>query len=146
MKFLISKAIPIPTTAKRAPKVEYPFLQMSIGDSIFVPDMNVKKMSGQLSFWKKEHGLVFVVRASTEELLDENGVALVKTGDDGKPLFDSAGQPVHQTSEGVRVWLQDPAEKSNRGRKPAAKADATEEAPKGDDETTEEPSTTDDEY
>lgn len=126
MEFKIRKNVPIPAGATgRGPRVNYPFLKMEIGDSIFVPGMNVKKMSSQISWWKKNHNLNFTIRAAVEDQLNEENGETVKV-------------------EGVEVWLKDPAVKSNRGRKPGAAATAaTETAPAPTTETPDLPSSTD---
>lgn len=107
MQFKIEDNIPLPNAGGRGPRLEYPFLDMKVGQSIFVPGVNVKKMSGQAGHWKKNHGMNFAIRATTEDVLDEETGEAVAT-------------------EGVRVWVKDPTEKSNRGRKAAATETATE--------------------
>ena len=107
MQFKIEDNIPMPTAGGRGPRQEYPFLDMKVDQSIFVPGVNVKKMSGQVGHWKKNHGMNFAIRATTEDVLDEETGEAVAT-------------------DGVRVWVKDPTEKSNRGRKAAATETATE--------------------
>ena len=89
-KFQLDNDVPLPKSGGRAPKTQYPFAEMEIGQSFFAPDTNVKKMSGQVSYWKKDpHNMAFSLRAVTEEYMDDNG-DLVE-------------------GEGVRVWKIDPA-------------------------------------
>ena len=110
MAFKIDDDIEIPSAGGRGPRIDYPFLQMKVGQSIFVPNMTAKKMSGQVGFWKKQHGMNFAIRASVEDYVDDDGEVIEK-------------------NEGVRVWVQDPSAKSNRGRKPTTAAPAAEKAP-----------------
>jgi len=98
--FKIEKNIPMPGNSGRGPTVDYPFLQMEVGDSIFVPGIDAKKASGQIGYWKKNHGLNFSVRAMTGTVLDP------ETGEETEV-------------DGVRIWVRPVEEKSNRGRKPA---------------------------
>lgn len=109
--FKIEKNIPMPGNSGRGPTVDYPFLQMEVGDSIFVPGIDAKKASGQIGYWKKNHGLNFSVRAMTGTVLDP------ETGEETEV-------------DGVRIWVRPVEEKSNRGRKPAA-AKVAEEAADG---------------
>lgn len=104
MEFQIRKNVPMPTAKGRGPRTSYPFLQMEIGDSIFVPGMTTKQMTGQLGFWKKTHGLNFAIAAGSEDRLNTEGETV--------------------SVEGVTVWIKDPAEKSNRGRRAAVAAPA----------------------
>lgn len=98
--FQLDNDVPLPKSGGRAPKTQYPFAEMEIGQSFFAPDTNVKKMSGQVSYWKKDpHNMAFALRAVTEEYLDDNG-DLVE-------------------GEGVRVWKIDPA--NRRGGAAATK-------------------------
>ena len=107
MTFKIDTDIPIPAAGGRGPRTDYPFSDMKVGQSIFVPGMTVKKMSGQISYWKKQENMNFAIRAQAEEVLDEETGELVMT-------------------DGVRVWVKDPNDRSNRGRKAgAAKSTAT---------------------
>ena len=117
--FKIEKNIPMPGNAGRGPTVDYPFLQMEIGDSIFVPGIDAKKASGQIGYWKKNHGLNFSVRAMTGVVLDS------ETGEETEV-------------DGVRIWLRPAEEKSNRGRKPAAAKATAEEAAEAAEEAAEE--------
>lgn len=121
--FKIEKNVPMPVTSGRGPTVDYPFLEMEVGDSIFVPGIDAKKASGQIGFWKKNHGMNFAIRAMQGEVVNEDGEV--------------------ETVDGVRIWVRDPSEKSNRGRKPANAAttepagEAPEaEAPDAEGETT----------
>ena len=98
MKFQIQKNVPIPNAGGRAPRTEYPFEQMEVGDSFFVPGMTVKKMSGQVGYWKKTMGMNFAIRAVTEDYMNDDGEVV--------------------SGDGVRVWREDPSKKTNRGRKP----------------------------
>ena len=89
-KFQLDNDFPLPKSGGRAPKTQYPFAEMEIGQSFFASDTNVKKMSGRVSYWKKDpHNMAFSLRAVTEEYMDDNG-DLVE-------------------GEGVRVWKIDPA-------------------------------------
>ena len=106
--FKIEKNIPMPVTSGRGPTVDYPFLNMEVGDSIFVPGIDAKKASGQIGFWKKNHGMNFAIRAMQGEVVNDDGEV--------------------ETVDGVRIWVRDPSEKSNRGRKPATAAPVAEEA------------------
>lgn len=102
-KFQLDNDVPLPKSGGRAPKTQYPFAEMEIGQSFFAPDTNVKKMSGQVSYWKKDpHNMAFALRAVTEEYMDDNG-DLVE-------------------GEGVRVWKIDPANRRGgaTSTKPAA--------------------------
>ena len=103
--FKIEKNVPMPVTSGRGPTVDYPFLDMEVGDSIFVPGIDAKKASGQIGFWKKNHGMNFAIRAVTGEVVNDDGEV--------------------QTVEGVRIWIRDPSEKSNRGRKPGVATTAS---------------------
>ena len=113
MAFKIDDDIEIPSAGGRGPRIDYPFLQMKVGQSIFVPNMTAKKMSGQVGFWKKQHGMNFAIRASVEDYVDDDGEVIEK-------------------NEGVRVWVHDPSAQSNRGRKPTTAAPAAEKAPAAD--------------
>lgn len=101
MEFKIETGIPLPASTSRGPRVDYPFSKMEPGQSIFVPGKTVKQMTGQLGFWKKQ-GMVFTLSATTADVLD------AETGE-------------MTQADGVRIWVRDPSEKSNRGRKPAVK-------------------------
>ena len=95
-KFQLDNDVPLPKSGGRAPKTQYPFAEMEIGQSFFAPDTNVKKMSGQVSYWKKDpHNMAFALRAVTEEYMDDNG-DLVE-------------------GEGVRVWKIDPVNRRGAG-------------------------------
>ena len=95
-KFQLDNDVPLPKSGGRAPNTQYPFAEMEIGQSFFVPDTNVKKMSGQVSYWKKDpHNMAFALRATTEQYLDDDG-DLVE-------------------GEGVRVWKIDPANRRGVG-------------------------------
>ena len=101
MTFKIDTNIPIPAAGGRGPRTDYPFSNMTVGQSIFVPGMTVKKMSGQISYWKKQENMNFAIRAQAEEVLDAETGELTMT-------------------DGVRVWVKDPNDRSNRGRKAGA--------------------------
>lgn len=100
MAFKIDKNIPVPSNV-RGPRAEFPFEEMELNDSIFVPGATVKKLSGQLSYYKNK-GMNFTLRAMKADVLDE------ETGD------------LRSDVDGVRIWKIDPALKSNQGRKKAS--------------------------
>ena len=114
-KFQLDNDVPLPKSGGRAPKTQYPFAEMEIGQSFFAPDTNVKKMSGQVSYWKKDpHNMAFSLRATTEEYMDDNG-DLVE-------------------GEGVRVWKIDPANRRGgaTSTRPETAPAATEAKPAAD--------------
>ena len=80
MQFQIRKNVPMPAAKGRGPRTNYPFLQMEIGDSIFVPGLTTKQMTGQLGFWKKSHNLNFAIEAGTEDRLNEAGETVAVEG------------------------------------------------------------------
>ena len=113
-KFQLDNDVPLPKSGGRAPKTQYPFAEMEIGQSFFAPDTNVKKMSGQVSYWKKDpHNMAFALRAVTEEYMDDNGDLV-----EGK---------------GVRVWKIDHANRRGAGTstKPETAADKAPAKPAG---------------
>lgn len=63
-EFTIEEDIPIPDAHRGlgvSPK--YPFREMNIGDSFFVPDMKANELSARATYYGKSLNMKFTVRA-----------------------------------------------------------------------------------
>ena len=65
--FSVESGVVMPPPSKKGRPTKYPFRQMKVGDSFFVPDENGKKMrdvvGASTANWGKAHGAKFSCRS-----------------------------------------------------------------------------------
>lgn len=66
MPIKIDKLIPIPKPGRKGWLARYPFRQMKVGDSFFVPGRNVQQMSNSGAQYRKLFGHRYTVRSVVE--------------------------------------------------------------------------------
>jgi hypothetical protein len=74
-KFKIEKNIPVPIKAKNI-EAKYPFMEMEVGDSFFVPNMRKESLSTTICKWRKRRKIKFQFLTAKER----NGVRVWKIG------------------------------------------------------------------
>jgi len=62
VKFKVEKGIPAPKVKKGPPR-KYPWLEMEVGDSFFVPGVNYNEFKTQPSNAGKRYGLKYTTRS-----------------------------------------------------------------------------------
>lgn len=65
MTIKIDKDVPLPEGAARS--TTYPFEDMEINDSFFVPGKNSDQLTNAASHWRKKNGWSFACRNTEEE-------------------------------------------------------------------------------